>query len=203
MLPGIRRRRQIGGRTPRSVTFKLKRFSVFWTVLAIVVNPIGWTMMPLALVVPGPSLGEQFMRGRMQQATFLAGSSASGHRCFSIGRALTKNSSTPRESKTAAQSTIVLDFRFSRYPAMSLQSAEVATTKSDSKSVAYEFRTKSAKSGALETNRRRERILGLSGVIAVRRFSREARGYWASMRAREPAENVGRGSTGGGRATVF
>ena len=54
MLPEIMRRRQIGGRTPRSVTFKLKRFSVFWTVLAIVVNPIGWTMMPLAFVFSGP-----------------------------------------------------------------------------------------------------------------------------------------------------
>ena len=40
-----------------------------------------------------------------------------------------------------------------------------------------------------------------AGVVAVRRFSREARGYWASMRARKPAENVGRGTTGGGRAT--
>ena len=57
-----------------------------------------------------------------------------------------------------------------------LQSAEVTVTKSDSKSVAYEFRTKAAQSGGLETNGRRERISGLSRPVAVRRFVREAHG---------------------------
>jgi hypothetical protein len=88
----------------------------------------------------------------------------------------------------------------SRSPAISLQSAEVTVAESDSKSGAYEFRTKSAQSGGLETNGGRERISDLSRHAAVRRFSREACGYWASMRARKPAENVGRGKTGGARA---
>lgn len=56
--------------------------------------------------------------------------------------------------------------------------------KSGSTSIAYEFRTKSAQSGGLETNGPRERISGLDGPVAVRRFAREARGYWASLRAR-------------------
>lgn len=55
------------------------------------------------------------------------------------------------------------------------------------------------KSGGLETNGRRERILGHGRRVAVRGFLREARGYWASMRARKPAENVGRLRTGGAR----
>ena len=65
-----------------------------------------------------------------------------------------------------------------------VRSAEVGATKSDSKSVAYENRTESAKCGALETNGSRERISGFRRCVAVRRFAREARGYWASMRAR-------------------
>src|SRR5438093_13048511 len=84
---------------------------------------------------------------------------------------------------------------------MSAQSAEVCVTKSDSKSVTYEFRTKTAQSGGLETNGRRERISALGRCVAVRRFAREARGYWASVRARKLAENVGRVRTGGGRGT--
>ena len=59
-----------------------------------------------------------------------------------------------------------------------LQSAEVAAPKSDSKSVAYEIRTKSAQSGGLERNGLRERISALGGYAAVRRFFREALGYW-------------------------
>jgi hypothetical protein len=95
----------------------------------------------------------------------------------------------------------MLDASRSRYPAISLQSAELAVVKNGSKSVAYEFRTKSAKCGGLETNGRRETISGLSRGVAVRRFSREARGYWASTRARKAAEKVGRGRAGGGRGT--
>ncbi len=94
------------------------------------------------------------------------------------------------------------DSGHSCYPAIFLQSAEVAVAESDSKSEAYEFRTKSAQSGGLETNGRRERILGLSQRPAVQRFVREARGYWASMRAPEPPENVALGRAGGGRGTV-
>ena len=108
----------------------------------------------------------------MQRATFLAGSSAYRSQTFSNWRS-TDHSPTPRESKTAAQSTPQLARSRSRYSAISLQSAEVAVPKSESISTAYEFRTKSAKSGGLETNGRRERILGLSRCLAVRRFSHE------------------------------
>jgi hypothetical protein len=58
--------------------------------------------------------------------------------------------------------------------------------KSGSKSAAYEFRTKSAQSGGLETKGRRERNSGLSRPIAVRRFVRETRGYWASCALESP-----------------
>ena len=57
--------------------------------------------------------------------------------------------------------------------------------KSDSKSVAYEFRTKSAQSGGLETNGPRERISGFGGCLTVRRSLGKARGYWTSLRARK------------------
>ena len=99
--------------------------------------------------------------------------------------------------KAAARSTPALDSSCPRCREISCESAEVCITKSDSKSVAYEFRTKSAQSGGLETNGRRERISGLGRCVAVRRFVREARGYWASMRAQQSAEHVGLGRTGG------
>jgi hypothetical protein len=72
----------------------------------------------------------------------------------------------------------------SRYPEISLQSAEVGVTKIDSKSVAYKNRTKNAKCGGLETNAPRERISGLGERVAVRRFVREGRGYWRFQRAK-------------------
>ena len=72
----------------------------------------------------------------------------------------------------------------SRYPAISLQSAEVDVTKRDSKSVAYENRTKSLRCGGLETNGLRERISPFNTLSAVRRFSREARGYWQFQRTK-------------------
>ncbi len=72
----------------------------------------------------------------------------------------------------------------SRYSAISVQSAEVGVTKRDSKSVAYENRTKSAKCGGLETNGPRERISGLGGGVVVRRFPREARSYWRFQRGK-------------------
>jgi hypothetical protein len=56
--------------------------------------------------------------------------------------------------------------------------------KSDSKSAAYENRTKSAKCGGLETNGLRERIRRLGQHLAVRRFVREARGYWRFQRGK-------------------
>jgi hypothetical protein len=115
------------------------------------------------------------------------------------GRVLARTRSIPRDAKTIDRSGSELDASCSRYPAISLQSAEVAAPKNDSKSVAYEFRTKSAKSGALETNGPRERISGHRRGVAVRRFSREARGYWAFAHARKPAENVLCGRAGGGR----
>jgi hypothetical protein len=82
------------------------------------------------------------------------------------------------------QSTLALDFRLSRYPVISPQSAEVGVAKNDSKSVTYENRTKSAKCGGSETNGQTERISGPELLTTVRRFAREARGYWACMGAR-------------------
>ena len=45
------------------------------------------------------------------------------------------------------------------------------------------IRTNPEEWGGLEKNGRRERISGLSQRPAVRRFVREARGYWTSIRA--------------------
>ena len=70
--------------------------------------------------------------------------------------------------------------RNGRYPAISLQSAEVGVSKNDLKSVAYEIRTKSAKSGGLETNGPRERISGLrQAPPQCGGFHAKARRYWA------------------------
>ena len=85
--------------------------------------------------------------------------------------------SAPRDSKTPAISALQFALSCSRYRAISLQGAEVSVTKIDSKSVAYENRTKNAKCGGLETKQPRERISGSDGLTAVRRFCREARGY--------------------------
>ena len=70
------------------------------------------------------------------------------------------------ENKLSAQSTFELVPSRPRYPAISLQSAEVGVTKRDSKSVAYENRTKSAKCGGLETNGRRAREFRASACAA-------------------------------------
>ena len=51
-----------------------------------------------------------------------------------------------------------------------------------------------------QTGRERE-FRASTGHVAVRRFAREARGYWRFECAQNPAENVGRGRTGGGRGT--
>ena len=56
--------------------------------------------------------------------------------------------------------------------------------KSDSISITYEFRTKSAQSGALETNGPRERISVLSRRAAVQSSVRDALGYWGILRAK-------------------
>ena len=61
------------------------------------------------------------------------------------------------------------------YPTIILQSAEVGVTKIDSKSVAYENRTKNAKCGGLETNGPRERISGADGCAACGGFRDLAR----------------------------
>jgi hypothetical protein len=73
----------------------------------------------------------------------------------------------------AAQAMLWLDPGCSRCCKIKFESAEGGVTKSDSKSVVYEFRTKSAKSGGLEKNRRREGILGLGQCLTVGRFRRE------------------------------
>ncbi len=72
----------------------------------------------------------------------------------------------------------------SRYPENILQSAEVGVPKNESKSAVYENRTKSVESEGLERNGPRERISASERVIAVRRFVREARGYWRVHRAK-------------------
>ena len=89
-----------------------------------------------------------------------------------------------RSSKISERSTFALDPSRSRHPAISLQSAEVVIPKSDSKSIAYENRTKSAKCGGLETNGPRERISDPNGCAAVRRFRAKDRRYWRFQRSR-------------------
>jgi hypothetical protein len=84
-----------------------------------------------------------------------------------------RTGSVPRDSKTAARSMLALDFGSPRCSKRSFKKPEVRLTKNGSISIAYEFCTKSAKSGALEKNGRRERILGLGRCVAVRRFARE------------------------------
>ena len=76
-----------------------------------------------------------------------------------------------------------MDLGRPRFPTIPPQSPEVAIPKVDSKSVAYEIRTKSGQSGGLETNEPRERIFAPDGLRAVRRFEGEARGYWRFQRA--------------------
>jgi hypothetical protein len=73
--------------------------------------------------------------------------------------------------------------------------------KIESISITYEIRTKPARSGALENNGRRERILGLGTPIAVRRFAREGPYLLGIFAVSRPAENVGRGWVGGGSGT--
>jgi hypothetical protein len=90
----------------------------------------------------------------------------------------------------------MLDSRCSRYPATSCENGGWLS-KNMSHTNRLQFRTKSAQSGGLETNGRRERISDLGRCIAMRRLVGEARVYWASMRARKPAENVGRRTSGG------
>ena len=92
------------------------------------------------------------------------------------------NGSALRDEKTAAQSTPEFAPSRSRYPAIILQSAEVGIAKNDSKSAAYENRTKSAQSGGLETNGPRERISGLTGSTQCGGFRAKARGYWRFQR---------------------
>ena len=85
--------------------------------------------------------------------------------------------------KNFVRSVLQLNPSPSCYPTISLQSAEVAVPKNDPKSVAYENRTKTAKCGGFERTGPRERISASDGVSTVRRFAREARGYWRFRRA--------------------
>jgi hypothetical protein len=72
-----------------------------------------------------------------------------------------ENQKTPRDQRISVASGA---------PSELSKSAEVRLTKSDSISIAYEFRTKCAQSGGLEKSGRRERILRLCRGVAVRRF---------------------------------
>jgi hypothetical protein len=71
-----------------------------------------------------------------------------------------------------------------RSPRVLAKSAESLDLRKCYETIAYINRTKSAKSGGLERTRPRERISSSDRLTTVRRFAREARGYWASMRAR-------------------
>jgi hypothetical protein len=55
-----------------------------------------------------------------------------------------------------------------------VKSTEAGLSKNYSISITCEFRTKSAKSGALENSGQREQFMGLSSSNEVRRFAREA-----------------------------
>ena len=85
--------------------------------------------------------------------------------------------------KNEATSRAEFGFSALRSPSVLAKSAQVSRVRVRGKTIVYENRTKSAQSGGLETNGPRERISDLSRRVAVRRFSREARGYWASIRA--------------------
>jgi hypothetical protein len=106
----------------------------------------------------------------------------------------------PGEQKNQI-SRLEFDSSRSRYPRYPCEVRRFIVVKSDSKTAAYEIRTKSGESGGLETKGRRDRVTGLGRPIAVRRFVREARGYWASMRAQKAAENVRAEGAGGARGT--
>ena len=123
------------------------------------------------------SLGSSFSRR-------VASKHALSSRCAGSRPGRVVQASKLRESKTAVRSTPALDSSSSRYPAIILQSAAVSVAKNESISATYENRTKTAKCGGLETNGPRERISGPDGCAAVRRFVREARGYWQFQRAK-------------------
>jgi hypothetical protein len=77
------------------------------------------------------------------------------------------------ESKVVPRSMSDLNPGISRYLDCTFEKRGGLAQKAASISIAYEVRTKSAQSGALENNGRRERILGPSSPILVRRFARE------------------------------
>ena len=69
------------------------------------------------------------------------------------------------------------------YPSLGVQRPEIVDPKFNSKTAGYENRTKSEKSGALETNEPRERNSTPSRSAAVLRLVLKARRYWRSCRA--------------------
>jgi hypothetical protein len=110
-----------------------------------------------------------------------------------------ERSSNPRAVSCSNPREITPWVGFQSFPPLRKISTtfEVRFTKSEATSDAYENRTKLPKSAGLETKGPRERISGFSQRGIVRRFSREAGGYWAPMRVRKSAENVGLGRAGG------
>jgi hypothetical protein len=98
------------------------------------------------------------------------------NRCVAIVWSLSGQERT--SDRTHCPINVRVEIGHSRCSAIFLQSAEVGISESDSKSTAYKNRTKSAKCGGLETNAPREKISRPDGCAAVRRFVREARGYW-------------------------
>jgi hypothetical protein len=106
----------------------------------------------------------------------------------------------PSERKGAARSMPAFDPGRFRSPSISSKSAEVVRIEYLIKTVSYKFCTKSAQSGGLEKNGRRERILGLRCFVAVLRFMCEVPCLLEILRAYKATENFGRGRVGGRRS---
>jgi hypothetical protein len=81
-----------------------------------------------------------------------------------------------RTNDAKKRSNINTEFEFSalRSPSVLTKSAELVRIRIRVKTIAYENRTKSAKSGGLERNGQGERISGYDQISAVRSFCRES-----------------------------
>ena len=89
-----------------------------------------------------------------------------------------RTSSISRDSKINMRSRLALVFGCYRCSGRSFERPEIPSAKNDLTSIAYGFRTKSAQSGGLETDDRRERISGPARCVAVRSFAPRGRGCW-------------------------
>ena len=83
--------------------------------------------------------------------------------------------------KSSAQSAAKLDFSRIRYSAISLQNAEVDISKNNSKSAAYENRTKFPQSGGLEKTGQKREFRDPTGSAQCRGLRAKARVYWGFL----------------------